>query len=123
MSEPFTVAARIKSFRYAFAGIATLVRREHNARIHLVATLVVLWTAAYYSVERWEWMGLLLAIGGVWAAEAINTAIECLADACHPEQHEMIGQAKDVAAAAVLLFSFVAVAVAALVFYPYILPS
>ncbi|WP_206045335.1 diacylglycerol kinase family protein [Oceanicoccus sagamiensis] len=118
--EPFTLKSRFQSMGYALAGVADLLRHQHNARLHAVAALLVLMLAFLCSVQRWEWAVLLLAIGGVWLAEAINTAIEYLADACHPEQHPLIKRAKDVAAAAVLLFSLTALLVGLLVFVPYL---
>jgi len=70
-------------------------------------------------LQRWEWLGLLLTIALVMAMEGVNTALEALADALHPGHHPLVGKAKDVAAAAVLICSFAAVGVAALVFIPH----
>ena len=50
----------------------------------------------------------------------MDSSLEYLADAAVPEQHELIGKAKDVAAAAVLVCAGVAVLVGALVFLPYL---
>ena len=44
-------------------------------------------------------------------AEAFNSAIEALADKVSPEKDPLIGKAKDLGAAGVLLFVFGAVAV------------
>ncbi len=44
-----------------------------------------------------------LAIVSVWTAEALNTAFEFLTDVASPSFHPIAGQAKDVAAGAVLL--------------------
>lgn len=119
--ESFSIQSRLKSFNFALQGAADLVINEHNARIHLIATLMVFSLAFVFSIERWEWIVLLLAIGGVWMAEALNTSIEYLADACHPDQHPLIKRAKDVAAAAVLFFAMAASMIGALVFIPYFL--
>ena len=51
-------------------------------------------------------------------SEIMNTAIEYLADALHPEHHPEIGKAKDAAAAAVLISSLAASVVGAIVFIP-----
>jgi diacylglycerol kinase len=119
VNERFSVAARVRSFGYAGKGLATLVREQHNARIHLLATLVVVAAAGYLQVSRLDWLILLLTVALVWLAEALNTALEYLADAAVPEQHPLVGKAKDVAAAGVLLCAAFAVAVAGLVFIPY----
>ncbi len=123
MSKPFSLAARLGSFRHAFAGIATLLREEHNARIHLLATVLVLALAWYLQVSKGDWLALLLVIALVWLAEALNSALEHLCDALVPEHHELIAKAKDVAAAGVLICAAVAVAVGALVFLPYMFRS
>lgn len=122
MTQSFSIRARLASFRHACRGVVFLLVEQHNARVHLAITLVVLAAGSYFSLLRWEWSILLLAIGGVWMAEALNTAVEYVADACHPEYHPLIKRAKDVAAAAVLFFAVMAVSVGVIVFAPYILP-
>ena len=121
MSKRFSVAARLGSFRHAFRGLGTLLREEHNARIHLAATLAAVGLGFYLDVSRMEWALLAIVIALVWLTEALNSAVEYLADALHPEQHPLIGKAKDVAAAAVLAAAFGALLVGALVFLPYLL--
>ena len=69
-----------------------------------------------------EWCAIVLAGVAVWVAEGLNTALELLADATHPAWHPLIGQAKDVAAGAVLLAAVGAVVIAVLVFAPRVWP-
>lgn len=69
-----------------------------------------------FDVSRLEWLALLICIGLVFAAEALNSAVEELADALHPDDHPGIGRAKDVAASGVLLAALVAAAVGLLIF-------
>jgi len=57
----------------------------------------------------------------VWVAEGLNTALEKLADAAVPQHHELVGKAKDVSAAAVLIAAVIAVAVAIALFAPRLL--
>jgi diacylglycerol kinase len=120
VTEPFSLRARIDSFRHAFAGVAVLLREQHNARIHLCATVLVLALAAWLQLGRYDWVLLLLTIALVWAAEALNSSLEYLADAAVPEHHELVARAKDVAAAGVLVCAMVAVVVGILVFLPYL---
>jgi diacylglycerol kinase len=120
MGEPFLIAARLRSFGHAFRGLRTLLIEQHNARIHLAATLVVLVAGFYFEVSRGDWLVLLLTIALVWLGEALNSALEYLCDAAVPERHPLIGKAKDVAAAGVLLCATIAVMIAALVFLPYL---
>jgi diacylglycerol kinase (ATP) len=102
-SPRFSLAARGRSFVYAFRGVAELVSSQHNAWIHAAATLVVIGLGLVLGVSRLEWALLALAIGAVWTAEGLNTAIEWLCDVASPEHHPLVGKAKDVAAASVLL--------------------
>ncbi len=92
----------LHSFRCAAAGLAHLLRTQANARIHAVATALVLLTGFFLHLEARDWCWLVLAIAMVWTAEALNTAIECLADHASSGPHPLIGHAKDVAAGAVL---------------------
>ena len=119
--KPFALKARLGSFRYAFAGIRTLLITQHNARIHALATVLVCGVGALLALSLTEWCFLVLAITAVWVAEALNSALEFLADALHPEQHPKIKQAKDVAAAAVLAASLGAAIIGLLVFAPHLL--
>lgn len=121
MAKSFTLSARIQSFVHAFAGLGILLREQHNARIHLLATVLVIGFAGWLEVTRTEWALLLLTIALVWVAEALNSGLEYLCDAAVPQQHELIARAKDVAAAGVLICAAAAVVVAALVFLPYFL--
>ena len=110
------ISKRVKSFGHAFKGIATLIATQHHARLHLLSTIIVVAAGLYLRLRRWEWVAILLCIGMVWMAEALNTAIEFLGDEVSLERRERIGKAKDVAAGGVLITAIVAVAVAALVF-------
>jgi diacylglycerol kinase len=110
------LSARIRSFGYAIKGIMTLIGTQPHARLHLLATVVVTGAGIYLHLRRWEWVAILLCIGMVWMAEALNTAIEFLADEVTLERRDRIGKAKDVAAGGVLIVAIISVAVAALVF-------
>jgi diacylglycerol kinase (ATP) len=108
------------SFRHAFRGIATLLRTQHNARLHLAATAAAVVLGFFLAISRSEWLAIILAIGVVWTAEAINTAVEFLADEVSLERRELIGKAKDVGAAGVLVAAASALAVGVVVFVPHI---
>ena len=114
--EPFSWRARANSFAYAFRGMWRLFRREHNAWIHLSFTVAVGAAGWWWRIDRLEWALVVFAIGSVLAAEAVNTAVETLADAVIPERHPLVGRAKDLAAAAVLIAAMSAVVVGLLVF-------
>ena len=121
MPPAFRLSARLRSFRYAAAGLGTLLRTQHNAWIHAAATLLVIGAALYFGLNAYEWLWLVLALALVWTAEAFNTAIELLADAVTREPHPLIGQAKDVAAGAVLIAALAALVIGVLVLGPHVL--
>jgi diacylglycerol kinase (ATP) len=97
-----------------------MIRCQHNAWIHATITLLVLGAAFFFHVSSADWCWIVLAISIVWTAEALNTAFELLADAASPEFHPLVRDAKDVAAGAVLITALAAVAIGAIIFWPYI---
>jgi diacylglycerol kinase len=110
------LARFLRGFGYAFAGLGRFLRRDRNAKVHLAACAVAVAAGAAGRIERWEWCAVALACGLVFAAEALNSALECALDALHPERHPGIGAAKDMAAGAVLLAAAAALAVGIAVF-------
>ena len=118
--RPFKFSGRVRSLRHAIAGIARMIRCQHNAWIHAVATLIVLVAALLFRVTAADWCWIVLAISIVWTAEALNTAFEFLADAASPEFHPLIRDAKDVAAGAVLITAIAAAVIGALIFWPHV---
>ncbi len=120
-SDAFSVEARAKSFAYAFAGIAALMRTQHNAWIHAAASVAVVAAGLWLGLGAMEWCAVVLAMALVWSAEALNTALELLADAVAPDHDPLVGRAKDVAAGGVLLACAGAAAVGLIVFLPRLL--
>jgi diacylglycerol kinase (ATP) len=121
MNKPLTLKGRILSFKYAGQGVWLTIKSQHNAWIHAVATIVVVIAGFALRISKIEWCVIILTCTAVWTAEALNTALEFLADAVSKETHPVIGQAKDVAAGAVLITAFGALIVGVLVFGPHIL--
>jgi diacylglycerol kinase len=116
-NKKLTFSSRMRSIGHAFRGIVTLINTEPNARIHGVATVVVVAAGILRRLNPAQWALIALAIGMVWVAEALNTAIEWLCDmVCEGKWHPVVQKIKDVAAAGVLIASIVSVAVAVCVF-------
>lgn len=113
------IRKRIKSFGYAFRGIASFVCKEPHAWIHCTATVVVTLLGFYCGISSMEWCVVLLCIGMVLAAEAFNTAIERFVDLVSPDYHPLAGEVKDIAAGAVLMVAIVAAVIGGIVFIPY----
>ena len=120
-TQKFSLRSRIKSFAYAGAGIGQFLRREHNARIHLAATIVVAIAAIVYKVSHMETVALVSVIGLVWVTEMLNTCLERMADLITPEEHPEIKFIKDLAAGAVLVAALTALIIGAVIFIPRIL--
>lgn len=106
------------SFGYALRGLRQALGQELHLRFHAFATVLVLVVATLLTLSRTDWALIVVAIGSVWAAELVNTAVERLTDLASPEFHPLAGQAKDVAAAAVLVTAIAAAAVGLLVLGP-----
>ena len=117
-SRPGRLRRRAASFGHAFRGIGTALASEVHLRVHAVATVGALGLGGYLGLGRLEWALVVLAIGAVWSAELLNTAVEALTDLVSPEYHALAGKAKDVAAGAVLVVALGALVVGLLVFGP-----
>jgi diacylglycerol kinase (ATP) len=117
------LARRVRSFAYAWRGMIWLVWAQPNARIHLAATFCVFAVAAWLKISPIEWCAILVVIGLVWSAEALNSALELLADHLAPDEHPLVGRAKDVAAGGVLVAAIVAVAVGVIILGPKLLEA
>ena len=114
----FSVRARLKSFTFAGRGLRWLVTDEHNAWLHLAASLLVLAAGLLLQISLSDWRWLALAIAAVWLAEAFNTAIEDLCDRISPEFDTAIGRIKDLAAGGVLIASIAAALIGLLTLVP-----
>jgi diacylglycerol kinase (ATP) len=107
-----------KSFIYAWRGVVFLVTSQGNARIHLAATVAVVALGLVFRVSPGEWAALSLAVGMVFVAEGLNTAIEQLSDRITLDPDERIRRAKDLGAGAVLLAAIAAAIVGLCIFGP-----
>jgi diacylglycerol kinase len=105
---------RARSFGFAWCGLGRLFA-EPNSKIHAAAALAVLVLAALLHLSPSEWALLVFAVALVFVTEAFNTALESLADAAVPAEHPLVGTAKDLGAAAVLIAALGAALVGALV--------
>jgi diacylglycerol kinase len=95
-----------------------LFKSQPNARIHLIALILVISTGFYVHLSNLEWSLVVMCIALVLSMEAVNTALEYLTDLVSPDHHPLAGKAKDVAAAAVLIAAIGAAIVGALLFIP-----
>lgn len=117
----FSLSDRIKSFKYAFNGLKILFKEEHNARIHLVVSVLVIAFGLFFCISAFEWLVVIMLIGLVFSVEILNSALEHLCDYVSPEWNSHIKKVKDLAAAAVFISSVVAVICGIIIFVPYII--
>jgi len=109
------LTARLRSIGHAVRGIIILIKTQPNAQLHLAASMAVFVAGYFLHLHHLEWVSVLLCMGLVWVAEALNTALEFLADEVNQEHRELIGRAKDVAAAAVLIAAIISLLVAGVI--------
>ena len=109
------------SFTYAWKGLSYAFRTQLNFKVHSFAALLALLLGFLFNLSTEEWLWIFLAIGIVLIAELFNTAVEVLVDLVSPGYHAKAGIVKDVAAAGVLLTTFLAVLIGIMVFVPKLL--
>jgi diacylglycerol kinase len=116
--EKFSWQKRIQSFQYAISGLRLIFKTDHNAWLHLLATIMVIILALFLRVSPTDAALLAIAVGMVWVAELFNTCIEKMMDFTSKEIHPTIKLIKDVSAGAVLTAAIISVVIGCLVFIP-----
>ncbi len=66
MAVKFSFKKRVNSFKYAIAGLKIMFEEEHNARVHLLAAIVVVIASFYFHISSLEWVLVVFAIGFVF---------------------------------------------------------
>ncbi len=115
------VKGRVKGIKYALKGICILVTSEDSIKAQLGFALFATLMGFLFAISSTEWMIQFLVIGLVLVAEALNTAIEKIADFMHPEYHKKIGSIKDIAAGAPAIASLVSLVIAGFIYVPKII--
>ena len=116
--EKFSMVKRLRSFRYAFAGLGVLFREEHNSWIHAVAAVLAVTAGFVFGIRPWEWVAIVIVIGMVFSAEILNSSLERTADFVKAERDDRKRDIKDLGAAAVLVCAMSAAIVGMIVFLP-----
>ena len=110
----------IKSFKYAFKGLYKTFTEEQNLKLQSIAACLVMVLAFYFNITRIEWMFLVFVIGIVILMEIANSAIERVTDILKPRIHDYVKEIKDIAAAGVMVASFIALVIGIIIFWPYL---
>ncbi len=108
----------IKSMNYALNGLWGVFSTEANMKIHLVITALVVISGFLFQISVTEWLICLVCFGMVIGMEMMNTALEKWVDFVSPEYHTAAGQAKDIAAGAVLIVAVFAALAGLIIFVP-----
>jgi diacylglycerol kinase len=111
------------SFSNAWRGLRLAFRTERSFRLQIAAALVILTFIAVFPLEAWERSILLFVTLLVLVLELVNSSIERMVDLAKPRLHEYAGDIKDLMAGAVLLASFFAVMIGALILWPHLVAS
>jgi diacylglycerol kinase (ATP) len=112
------VLDRVYAFGHAFRGWGYVMRTQHNAWIHAIVSTVVVIVGLWLGIQPRDWAMIVLAMGMVWSAEILNTAIEAVVDLSSPVHHPLAKVGKDVGAAAVLIAAGAALFIGLLILGP-----
>ena len=89
--------------RYSWAGLRAAVRFEAAFRQELLLAVPLLLAAPFLAPGRWQLLVMVASVMAVLLVELLNSAIEALADAISLENRPLLGRAKDLGSAAVML--------------------
>jgi diacylglycerol kinase (ATP) len=106
---PVLSGGLLASFSAAFAGVARTVATQRNMKIHVLSALMVTIVGMALPLDLATRSALLFAVGVVFFAEILNTALEAFVDLHISNYHRLAMLAKDAAAAGVLVLAIVTV--------------
>ncbi|NER16758.1 diacylglycerol kinase [Spongiivirga citrea] len=116
-----TYSKRFLGIQYALKGVFLLFKTERNFQIQFTIAIIMTGAGFCFKISTTEWLFQIIAISMVLSCEAMNTAFEKLADFIMPDHHDKIGQAKDIAAAAVFLTAIFAGVIGLIIYLPKLL--
>lgn len=111
MTEPDATALKSRgglgrvwnAMRYSIQGLRAAFQHEAAFRQELALGLPMLLLVPFIAPGRWQALLLAGTVVAVWVTELLNSAIEALADTISTERHPLLGRAKDIGSAAVML--------------------
>ena len=92
-----------RALRYSWAGLRAAVRHEAAFRQELLLAAPLLVAAPFLAPGRWQLLVMVASVVAVLVVELLNSGLEALADAVSLELQPLLGRAKDLGSAAVLL--------------------
>ena len=112
------IRGRIRSMKFALRGMWLLITTEDSIKAQLFFAIIATIFGFYFDISNTEWMIQFLVIGLVLVAEALNTAVEKVADFIHPDYHKKIGFIKDIAAGAPSFAAIISLIIAGIIYLP-----
>lgn len=112
------IKKQISSFKNAFDGLRWAVKTQNNYKIHLFLSFLSILAGVLLRISYFEFLIIATFIILGLTVEMINTALEETTNTIDRNHREDIKIAKDVSAAAMLIFSLGAFIIASLIFIP-----
>ncbi|MFA6131806.1 MAG: diacylglycerol kinase family protein [Patescibacteria group bacterium] len=110
-----------RSFSHALRGIKTLAKTEQSFRLQLLAGVLVVFFAVFFPITAFEKIIVFLLVALVLILEMINSIFERIVDAFKPRLNPIVGEIKDIMAAAVLVASIFSAIIGLIIFFPHII--
>lgn len=104
--SPMRTTSFFNSIQYAFKGIGYALKTERNCKLYLVFLIFFFVVNLIVGVSLPGHIAYFICAFGAIAAEMINTAIEHICNYLTKDLDETIRRAKDLGAAAVLMWGF-----------------
>lgn len=108
----------LQALRYSMAGLRAAVRHEAAFRQELLLAVPMWLLVPFVAPGRVQALMMAGSVLAVLVVELLNSAIEALADAVSLDRHPLLGRAKDLGSAAVMLSLLFAAAVWLVVLWP-----
>ena len=112
------IRGRLRSLKFAFKGAWLLLTTEDSIKVQVFMAVIFTVMGFILDISNIEWMLQFLVIGMVLVAEALNTAVEKIADFVHPDFHTKIGFIKDIAAGAPAFAGIISLILAGFIYIP-----
>lgn len=109
------------SFKHALDGLIWALRTQPNYRIHIFLSLLAVIGSIAFRITYMEFLLIIFLITVGLVIETLNTGLEQTTDAIDRKIREDIKIAKDVAAAAMLIYAIGSFIIACFIFVPRII--
>ena len=93
----------LRAAGYSLGGLRAALVHESAFRQELAVGLPLIGLAPFIAPHRWAALAMIASILLVLIVELLNSAIENVADAVSTYHHRLLGRAKDMGSAAVML--------------------